>query len=248
MIPRLQFGEIAWPSDSVLLTELQTRYRGLEGAALLRPLITREFAGRIAVLASFGAESVVLLDLVARIDPATPVIFLDTGMHFPETLAYRDRVIARLGLKDVRSVRPSPLDVEAEDPDGTLSRRDPDRCCYLRKVLPLEEALSGFDAWITGRKRFHGAEREGLGAFELVDGKIKVNPLTGWSTSDIARALATRDLPRHPLVAQGYGSIGCAPCTGKTPAGGRVRSGRWAGRGKTECGIHKAPEQVGSTA
>ena len=236
--------------DTRRLAALKARYAGLDGAELLRPLIEREFPGRIAVVSSFGAESVVLLDLVAAIDPCVPVIFLETGKHFVETLAYRDLICARLGLTDVRSVHPSPLDLKAEDRDGRLWRRDPDRCCYLRKVLPLERALTGFAAWITGRKRFHGEARAALETLELVDGRIKVNPLASWSTAEIATALAARALPRHPLVAAGYGSIGCAPCTEKAPPDQGVRSGRWPGLPKSECGIHHArwhqpPEYAG---
>ena len=230
----------AEPADSQRLAALKARYAGLDGAELLRPLIEREFPGRIAVVSSFGAESIVLLDLVAAIDPRLPVIFLETGMHFVETLAYRDLISSRLGLMDVRTVHPSPLDLKAEDPEGTLWRRDPDRCCYLRKVLPLDRALGGFAASITGRKRFHGETRAALETLELVDGRIKVNPLASWSGAEIATALAARALPRHPLVAEGYGSIGCAPCTEKTPPGQSVRSGRWPGLAKSECGIHHA--------
>ena len=230
----------AEPVDARRLGMLRARYAGLDGAELLRPLIEREFPGRIAVVSSFGAESVLLLDLVAAIDARVPVIFLDTGKHFVETLAYRDLVTARLGLQDVRSVRPSPLDLKAEDPEGTLWRRDPDRCCHLRKVLPLERALAGFTAWITGRKRFHGEARAALDTLELVDGRIKVNPLAHWRAADIAAAVAARALPVHPLVAEGYGSIGCAPCTAKSLPDEGLRSGRWAGLAKSECGIHNA--------
>lgn len=235
----VNLAKVGHEPDAALLAALEISYAGLEGEALLRPLIERELAGRIALVSSFGAEAIVLLDLVARIDPHTPVIFLDTGKHFPETLAYRDQVIVRLGLKDVRTVHPSTLDLDAEDPKGTLWQRDPDRCCYLRKVLPLETALRDFDAWINGRKRYHGEARESLGLLELVDGKIKVNPLANWTASDIARILAERGLPQHPLVADGYRSIGCAPCTSRTAPGQGARSGRWAERLKTECGIHQ---------
>ncbi len=230
----------AEPVDAQRLAALKARYAGLDGAELLRPLIEREFPGRIAVVSSFGAESVMLLDLIAAIDPRLPVIFLETGKHFVETLAYRDLVAQQLGLQDVRAVHPSPLDLKDEDPEGTLWRRDPDRCCFLRKVLPLERALGAFAAWITGRKRFHGETRAVLDSLELVDGRIKVNPLANWSAAEIATALAARALPRHPLVAEGYDSIGCAPCTEKALPGSSVRSGRWPGLAKSECGIHHA--------
>lgn len=234
------------PIDAWRLAALEVLYAGLDGTALLRPLLMQEFAGRIAVVSSLGAESVVLLSLVAEIDPRVPVIFLDTGKHFAETLAYRDRIAARLGLENLCTVRPAPLALAAEDADGTLWRAEPERCCALRKVVPLERALEGFEAWITGRKRYHGGARASLGTFELADGRIKVNPLARWTASDIAKAFTTRDLPRHPLVALGFGSIGCAPCTAKTRPGAGVRSGRWPGQAKTECGIHRTDEPAGA--
>ncbi len=220
---------------------LERRYGGLDGKALLAAAVNAIFPGRIAVVSSFGTESAVLLDLVAQVNRHTPVIFLDTGKHFPETLAYRDMLIARLGLTNVRSIAPAADDLAWADGDGTLWRRSPDLCCQLRKVLPLERALSGFSAWINGRKRFQGGQRRQLGLFEAADSRIKVNPLATWSTADLARAFVERDLPRHPLGAQGYPSLGCAPCTSKTAGADGSRAGRWAGSGKTECGIHKAP-------
>jgi phosphoadenosine phosphosulfate reductase len=215
-------------------------YQDLPAPALLRATIRRLFPGRIAVVSSFGAESAAVLALVAGIDPAVPVIFLDTAKHFPETLAYRDALVARLGLSDIRVVRPDPARVAAHDPDGDLWRRDPDRCCALRKALPLERALEGFDAWITGRKRFHGDSRAALPTVEAVDGRVKINPLANWSAAQIERFIGARGLPRHPLVDAGFASIGCAPCTAPVTAGEAARSGRWRDIEKTECGIHNA--------
>ncbi len=219
---------------------LAERYAGRDGRALLEPIVRREFLGRIALVSSFGADSAVLLDMVARIDPATAVIFLDTGKHFPETLAHRDALVARLGLTDVRVVAPAPPELAAEDPDGVLWNSDPDRCCRLRKVLPLERALAGFDAWITGRKRFQGGERADLPTIEAVDGRIKINPLASWSEARLWAEHESRRLPSHPLVAEGYASIGCATCTRPAHAAEGARAGRWAGSAKTECGIHRA--------
>ena len=226
------------PSSDDRAAALATRYVAFDGPDLLRPLIEREFAGRIAVVSSFGAESALVLHLVAAIDPATPVIFLDTGQHFPETLAYRDELSARLGLRDVRTVRPEPAALRRHDPDDALWQHTPDLCCRLRKVYPLRHALAGFDAWITGRKRLHGDARAGLVPIEAADGRIKINPLAHWDTARIAETFASTGLPRHPLVADGYDSIGCAPCTRPTCRGEAPRAGRWAGSGKTECGIH----------
>jgi phosphoadenosine phosphosulfate reductase len=201
--------------------------------------ITRDFAGKIALVSSFGTESAVLLHMVARIDQNLPVIFLDTGKLFPETLAYRDALIARLGLTDVRSIRPSGAQLAAYDPDGRLWQKDTDLCCAIRKTNPLDEALTGFEAWITGRKRSQSGSRAQLQPVETgADGRITVNPLAYWDDAQIDAYFATHDLPRHPLEAQGYTSIGCAVCTAKPLPGQDKRSGRWAGQGKTECGIH----------
>ena len=219
--------------------ELAVRFAGLDGATLLRPLIESEFRGRLAVVSSFGAESAVVLAQIAEIDRRTPVVFLDTGKLFSETLRYRDRLVARLGLEDVRTVVPDPARLAAADPRAALWLSDPDRCCNVRKVEPLAAALSGFDAWVSGRKRYHGAARAELPMFEADDrGRIKINPVAGWSPSRVADELAARNLPRHPLEAAGYLSIGCITCTDRVLPGEDRRAGRWRGQGKTECGIH----------
>lgn len=217
---------------------LSDRYAGLDGPALLRAVIKEAYPGRTALVSSFGAEAAVLLNLVAEIDPATPVIFLDTGRHFPETLRYVETVTERLGLRDVRRVAPSSRDLAECDADGDLWRTRPDDCCHLRKVLPLDRALAGFKAWITGRKRFHGGQRDALPLIEATNGRIKINPLAQWSAADIRAAFEKCDLPTHPLTARGYRSIGCATCTRPVARDDDVRAGRWAGSGKTECGIH----------
>jgi phosphoadenosine phosphosulfate reductase len=226
------------PADR--LDALAREAEGLSGEALLDLAIRRHFRGSITAVSSFGAEAALLLDMIARIDPATPVIFLETGKHFPETLRYRDRLIAKLGLTGVRNERPDAADRQRTDPDGHLWSYSPDKCCALRKVRPLERALTGFDAWITGRKRFQASSREGLPRLELVDGRVKVNPLADWTQADVDAAFQARGLPRHPLVDQGYPSIGCLPCTRRVGEGEDPRAGRWAGMEKTECGIHNA--------
>jgi phosphoadenylyl-sulfate reductase (thioredoxin) len=218
---------------------LTARYGELQGQELLRPIIGQVFPGRIALVSSFGAEAAVLLHMVAAVDPATPVIFLDTGKLFDETLRYRDQLIAKLGLQDARSVKPDPERLQELDADGSLWRRDPDRCCGLRKTEPLQQALRGFEAWITGRKRFHGAERSDVPLIEAADGKIKINPLAAWSAEEVANYAAAHDLPAHPLVEEGYLSIGCIPCSARAEPGENVRAGRWRGSDKTECGIHQ---------
>jgi phosphoadenosine phosphosulfate reductase len=220
------------------LQELRARADGRTGSDLIATALDI-YGPRIAVVSSFGAESAVLLHLVADIDPSTPVIFLETGKHFPETLMYRDRLISRLGLKDVRSVRPDPADLEADDPSGRLWSQNPDQCCHIRKVLPLERELEGFDAWFTGRKRFQTGTRAQLPTYERERRHIKINPLADWMPEDIDRVFAEQNLPRHPLVAEGYTSIGCLPCTRRPGEGEDARAGRWSGQDKTECGIHQ---------
>jgi len=224
-----------------VVARLAERYRALEGAALLRPLIEAEFAGCLAVVSSFGAESAVVLAQVAEIDRRTPILFLDTGRLFDETLRYRDQLIRRLRLEDVRTIAPDPERVATEDRRSLLWAEDPDRCCAVRKVEPLIGALHGFAAWVSGRKRYQGGSRAMLPTFESDGaGRIKINPLSGWSRDRIVREFLMRDLPRHPLEAQGYASIGCVTCTTRTVPGEEPRAGRWRGRGKTECGIHLA--------
>jgi phosphoadenosine phosphosulfate reductase len=214
------------------------------GVRLLERAIRCDYPGRIAVVSSFGAESAVLLALVAEIDPATPVIFVDTRQHFAETLAYRDTLIRTLGLTGVRSIAPTDGEVAASDPDGELWRYDPDACCRFRKVTPLERALAPFEAWVTGRKRHQALTRSALGFVERADGKVKLNPLADWTAEEIEAEMVARRLPRHALSLSGYPSIGCATCTRAVAEGEDPRSGRWSGTGKTECGIHRLPESM----
>ena len=181
-----------------------------------------------------------LLHIAAQVKPDIPVLFLDTGMLFGQTLDYRQSLARRLGLTDVRDLRPLYQDLAVNDPEAKLWQTDTDACCHVRKVLPLDRALADFDAWITGRKRFHGGTRLALPVVEQADGKIKFNPLANWTKADLDAYAAENNLPQHPLVAQGFPSIGCWPCTQPVDEGGDVRAGRWAGLDKTECGIHVA--------
>ncbi len=219
---------------------LNARYRHHSGTAVLAHALADPAAGRLALVSSFGAESVVLLHMVAVTRPATPVIFLDTQMLFAETLVYQQELAERLGLRDLRVRRPDPDDLARTDPAQTLYRRDTDACCALRKTRPLERALAGFDGWITGRKRYQADTRAGLEFFEVEDatGRIKVNPLAHWARDDVQAYMDENRLPRHPLVARGYPSIGCRPCTSPTRAGEDPRAGRWRDHDKTECGLH----------
>ena len=218
--------------------ELQRRTGFLPAQDLLSLLLTEVFPGRIALVSSFGSESAVLLHMVAEIDRATPVIFLDTGRLFGETLRYRDALVRRLGLSDLRSVSPRPEDVAKEDGDSLLYRRAPERCCALRKVEPLRRVLGGFEAWITGRKGYQGGLRTGLPRVEADGPRLKINPLANWQREGIEDYFLEHDLPRHPLEADGYLSIGCLTCTDRVALGEDRRAGRWRGLAKTECGIH----------
>src|ERR687898_1552380 len=223
------------------LDDLRRAYEGLDGLALLRALLKEgPLAGRTALVSSFGAESAVLLDMVATVDPTTPVIFLDTGKLFEETQDYRQELTALLGLEDVRVARPEPAALARHDPGGTLWRQNPDLCCHIRKTEVLERALDGFAAWITGRKRFQGGLRSALPTLEgePSSGRIKLNPLAPWSAEDVERYRLLRNLPKHPLVDRGYRSIGCITCTRPVTSGEAPRAGRWWGLDKTECGIH----------
>lgn len=217
---------------------LTRRHGAKEGVDLLAAVLREELPGRVALVSSFGTEAAVLLAMAAEVDASVPVVFLDTGKLFGETLRYRDRLAALLGLSDVRTIEPDPADVEAEDPNGLLWRANPDACCRIRKVLPLARALSGFDAWITGRKRYQSGTRSRLPVFEADAGRVKINPLASWDRDRLEAEFARRGLPRHPKEAEGYPSIGCMPCTDRVAPGADPRSGRWAGLGKTECGIH----------
>ncbi len=210
----------------------------LDGTGVLAQAIRTLFPGRIAVVSSFGAESAVLLSLVADIDRAVPVLFVDTRQHFAETLAYRRTLTAALGLTDVRDVAASAAELRDVDPASQLWQFDPDACCKLRKVTPLDHALRPFEAWVTGRKRHQAASRQALAFIEKGGGKVKINPLADWDQARLEAEMVRRDLPRHPLSQIGYPSIGCAVCTRSVAAGEDPRSGRWAGTGKTECGIH----------
>ncbi len=220
------------------LAQLQDAARGRDAHGILELALTGEFAGKSAVVSSFGAESAVLLHLVAQIDPNTPILFLNTGKLFGETLRYRDRLQDTLGLGDIRSLAPSIAERETSDPEGTLWSRDTDACCNFRKVIPLKRALEPFAAQITGRKRFQTRERAEMQAVEFFESRFRFNPLADWTLADLEAYTAKHALPQHPLVEDGYPSIGCMPCTRRVAAGEDYRAGRWSGLDKDECGIH----------
>jgi phosphoadenosine phosphosulfate reductase len=234
-LDRIDAGPRYSDADAIRLNNM---FRGTDTVEMLETLFADALLGDAAIVSSFGAESAVLLHLIGNIRPDVPVLFLDTGKHFPETLAYRDLLVAQIGLEDVRSLTPDPALLAARDGTGLRWSYDPDGCCDIRKVQPLAAALAPFDAQFTGRKAFQSRTRTALPRFEVEEGRLKVNPLADWSLAQIDAYMAQHLLPAHPLVAAGYPSIGCAPCTSMVKAGEDPRSGRWRGWDKTECGLH----------
>ena len=203
-------------------------------------------AGRLAVVSSFGTESAALLKYVADVDRALPILFLDTGWLFDETLVYRDELARYFGLKDVRSLKPSIELIERRDPARDLWLNDTDSCCHIRKVRPLSDALGAFDGWINGRKRMHGGERSSIAHVEADGRLLKFNPLAALTKDELDDIFAASGAPRHPLEKMGFASVGCMPCTSRTQPGEPARSGRWRGTNRTECGIHQMGEAHGA--
>jgi phosphoadenosine phosphosulfate reductase len=196
---------------------------------------------RLALVSSFGTESAALLKVMADVDPGIPVVFLDTGWLFQETLDYRDTLTQQLGLTDVRSIKPLAETLSRDDPDNELWFNDPDACCRIRKVEPLGRALKPFTAWINGRKRFQGAARADIPVVEQDGARLKFNPFSNVAREDIELIYKSANLPPHPMLAKGFLSVGCMPCTSRSEVGEDARDGRWRGRAKTECGIHTTP-------
>ncbi|MGA9433878.1 MAG: phosphoadenylyl-sulfate reductase [Roseobacter sp.] len=221
---------------TALVSELNQEMRHHSATDVIRTALAK--ITPLSLVTSFGAESVALLHLTAMVDRNIPVLFVDTEMMFTETLVYQQEVAERLGLRNLRILRSA--HIAQQDPDGTLHKTNPDRCCNLRKTEPLQSALSGSNGWLTGRKRFQSGTRAHLEFFEVESetGRIKVNPLAYWAAEDVAEYIAENRLPRHPLVAQGFPSIGCAPCTSPVQEGEDIRAGRWRETAKDECGIH----------
>ena len=224
--------------NSAVYEQVIKRLSFFDGIDILEPLVKHHFRDRIALVSSFGAESAVLLHMAAQVDRDIPVIFLDTQKLFWETIAYRSKLVDLLGLTNIRIHKPDADNVRLLDPDGELHKSNPDMCCNIRKTQPLQEALSGFDAWISGRKRYHGGGRVNIPTLEEADGRLKVEPLARFTATELNAYMDHYQLPAHPLVAEGYRSIGCVPCTVKGGTSDNPRAGRWAGQSKEECGIH----------
>ncbi|MEH2552632.1 phosphoadenosine phosphosulfate reductase [Bradyrhizobium algeriense] len=231
----------ALTTDAANVSPAQALDRALRDASPAEVIETAlKTVGReqLALVSSFGTESAALLKVMADVDPAIPVIFLDTGWLFEETLAYRDTLVAALGLRDVRSIKPLEEALSRQDPDRELWFSDPDACCRIRKVEPLARALKPFSAWINGRKRFQGGARAEISVVEDDGAKLKFNPFANVSREEIEAIYKLAKLPPHPLIASGYLSVGCMPCSSRTAPDEDARAGRWRGRQKTECGIH----------
>jgi phosphoadenosine phosphosulfate reductase len=216
---------------------LDARYAALDARALVDAIIEDGVAANIALVSSFGAESAVLMHLVRQVADL-PLVFVNTQKMFGETLAYRDELVERLVFTRFEVVRPDAASLARIDPTGLRWSYDPDGCCETRKVEPLRRALAGYDAWISGRKGFQAGTRTALPRIEADEGRLKINPLADWDKAAIEAYFDAHDLPRHPLVAEGYPSIGCVPCTSKVQPGEDPRAGRWRGWDKVECGIH----------
>jgi len=225
-------------TDPSRAEELDRALRHASPSEIISAALREVGRDKLALVSSFGTESAALLKVMADVDPAIPVIFLDTGWLFEETLAYRDTLIEKLGLRDVRSIKPLEETLSREDPDRELWFHDPDACCRIRKVEPLARALKPFSAWINGRKRFQGGVRADIAVVEQDGARLKFNPFANVSRAEIEAIYQTAKLPPHPLVASGFMSVGCMPCTSRTSADEDARAGRWRGRPKTECGIH----------
>lgn len=230
------------PSDEDLRA-LSDSFESAGPEAVLAHALER-YASRIVLACSFGAEDVVLLDMIQRIRPATPLLYLDTDFLFPETYALRDRIVERYRLRPEQILRVTsrltPAQQAAEYGEA-LWARDPDRCCALRKVEPLGRALSAFSAWITGIRRDQAPTRANAGLVEW-DRKfhlVKFNPLARWTWTDVWTYIRVHEVPYNPLHDRHYPSIGCTHCTAPVLPGEDPRSGRWKNLGKTECGLHK---------
>ena len=221
-----------------IAARLEERFAGADPEEVIARSLDAFAAGEVAAVSSFGADSAVLLHVISRVDPSLPIVFLDTGKHFGETLDYRDQLVADLGLTDIRIVTPQEATLQRVDADGTLHKSDVDACCAVRKVEPMARGVEPFRAWFTGRKRFQAETRGEMPVFEAVGTRIRINPLAQWDTARLAEHMRRHGLRENPLVAYGYLSIGCFPCTQPVEPGGDARSGRWAGHAKTECGIH----------
>ena len=197
-----------------------------------------KFESKIVYVCSFGTESAIILSMISKINKNFPILLINTNFLFPETLEYKEKLLDNLGLHNCIEVTPEKESLKIYDPENNLWKTNVDKCCEIRKVIPLQKELEKFDSWISGRKSYHLDSRENLNPFEQANGKIIINPLVSMTKNQVEEYFNKNSLPKHPLFSEGYLSIGCINCTSKTTNFDNVRSGRWKNNSKTECGIH----------
>ena len=224
--------------DENFLHQLNDDNKNLSPQNILEDSISNIFRKKMVYVCSFGTESAIILHMISEIDRSFPIILLITNYLFKETIEYKDYLIGKFKFSNFKEVSPSIEDLKINDNKGTLWRENPDLCCNIRKVLPLQKELKKYDAWVSGRKSYHEGERKNLKFFEYINQKIVVNPLAKVNQNFINSYFKENNLDRHPLYEFGYLSVGCTHCTIKTSSVDSPRSGRWADKIKTECGIH----------
>tara|TARA_B100000242_G_scaffold147935_1_gene105436 strand:+ start:307 stop:1005 length:699 start_codon:yes stop_codon:yes gene_type:complete len=224
--------------DENFLNQLNDNSKKLSPQDILDNSINNIFKKKMVYVCSFGTESAIILHMISDIDRSFPIILLNTNYLFKETIEYKDYLIDKFKFSDFKEISPSVEDLKINDSKGTLWKEDPDLCCNIRKVLPLQKELQKYDAWISGRKSYHEEERKNLKFFEYINKKIVVNPLAKVKRDFVNSYFKIHNIERHPLFESGYQSLGCTHCTVKTSKIDSPRSGRWANKIKTECGIH----------
>ena len=224
--------------DENLLAQLNDNSKNLSPQNILENSINNIFKKKMVYVCSFGTESAIILHMVSEIDRSLPIILLNTNYLFKETIEYKDYLISKFKFSNFKEISPSIEDLNINDTKGTLWKENPDLCCNIRKVLPLQKELQKYEAWISGRKSYHEGERTNLKFFEYINEKIVVNPLANVNRNFVDSYFKKHDIERHPLFESGYLSLGCTHCTVKTSMIDSPRSGRWADKIKTECGIH----------
>ena len=224
---------------NISLKDLNLRFQEQEANEILYESINKFFLKKIVYVCSFGAESAVILHLISNISKDFPIIFLNTGKLFDETLNYRNDLIKLFNLTNIIEIYPEKFDLTKHDANEVLWKADHNKCCEIRKVNPLKKALKPYTTWISGRKGYHSNERREKKVLEIVNSKFVLSPLINWSQNKITEYFESFNIPKHPLYKKGYLSIGCRNCTVTSSDSNNVRSGRWSNTKKTECGIHK---------
>ncbi len=224
--------------DQKFLNLLNAKNEKLTPQKILDKSIKFTFKDKVAYVCSFGTESAIILHMISQIDRNFPVILLNTNFLFKETIVYKNYLLDKFKLTNYHEVTPDKKDLKFKDSDNKLWKKNPDLCCNIRKVLPLQKKLKLFDAWISGRKSYQDGERKKIKAFEILNKKIVINPLANINREFVDEYFKENNINRHPLFKKGYLSIGCVNCTVRTLNSDDPRSGRWSNKTKTECGIH----------